>query len=104
MVLQLSELVLVMCKLADRAHVRHGVVDRVLRNFAVVGALRPVAAARTEVDDLPLLQPLEVLDDGRLGPTLKGSIGEGSNHSNFSDQSLVKILGIQRSLVKILPE
>ena len=28
----------------------------------------------------------------RLGPELEGSIGEGSNHSNFSDQSSVKIL------------
>ena len=32
----------------------------------------------------------------RLLPKLKGSIGEGSNHSNFSHQSSVKILGIQR--------
>ena len=29
-------------------------------------------------------------------PKLKGSIGEGSNHSNFSHQSSVRILGIQR--------
>ena len=34
---------------------------------------------------------------GRLGthrvqPELKGSIGEGPNHSNFSDRSTVKIL------------
>ena len=29
-------------------------------------------------------------------PKLKGSIGEGSNHSNFSDRSSVKFLGIQR--------
>ena len=28
----------------------------------------------------------------RQVPELKGSIGEGSNHSNFSDQSSVKIL------------
>ena len=27
---------------------------------------------------------------------LKGSIGEGPNHSNFSDRSTVRILGIQR--------
>ena len=32
----------------------------------------------------------------RLWPRLKGSIGEGSNHSNFSHQSSVKILGIER--------
>ena len=29
-------------------------------------------------------------------PELKGSIGEGSNHSNFSDRSSVRILGIER--------
>ena len=29
-------------------------------------------------------------------PKLKGSIGEGSNHSNFSEKSSVRILGIQR--------
>ena len=32
----------------------------------------------------------------RRRPRLKGSIGEGSNHSNFSDRSSVRILGIQR--------
>ena len=30
------------------------------------------------------------------GPGLKGSIGEGPNHSNFSDRSSDRILGIQR--------
>ena len=30
--------------------------------------------------------------DAQLMPKLKGSIGEGSNHSNFSHQSSVKIL------------
>ena len=36
--------------------------------------------------------------DGPLGiePKLKGSIGEGPNHSNFSDRSSVRILGIER--------
>ena len=29
-------------------------------------------------------------------PELKGSIGEGSNHSNYSDRSSVRILGIER--------
>ena len=29
---------------------------------------------------------------GRSGPELKGSIGEGSNYSNFSDRSSVRIL------------
>ena len=29
---------------------------------------------------------------GAYDPKLKGSIGEGSNHSNFSHQSAVKIL------------
>ena len=33
----------------------------------------------------------DVLEDGTL-PELKGSIGEGSNHSNFSHQSSVRIL------------
>ena len=35
----------------------------------------------------------QVLADeaGHFEPKLKGSIGEGSNHSNFSDQSSVKI-------------
>ena len=33
---------------------------------------------------------------GRFKSKLKGSIGEGSNHSNFSHRSSVKILGIQR--------
>ena len=32
----------------------------------------------------------------RPRPKLKGSIGEGPNHSNFSDRSSVRILGIQR--------
>ena len=32
----------------------------------------------------------------RLAAKLKGSIGEGPNHSNFSDRSAVRILGIQR--------
>ena len=31
------------------------------------------------------------LDMGPQSPKLKGSIGEGSNHSNFSHQSSVKI-------------
>ena len=31
-----------------------------------------------------------------LSSKLKGSIGEGSNHSNISDRSSVKILGIRR--------
>ena len=31
-----------------------------------------------------------------LQSELKGSIGEGPNHSNFSDRSSVRILGIQR--------
>ena len=29
-------------------------------------------------------------------PELKGSIGKGPNHSNFSDRNSVRILGIQR--------
>ena len=29
-------------------------------------------------------------------PELKGSIGEGPNHSNFSDRSSARILGIER--------
>ena len=33
-------------------------------------------------------------------PELKGSIGKGSNHSNFSHQSSVKILRIQRKVRK----
>ena len=33
---------------------------------------------------------------GQFRPSLKGSIGEGPNHSNYSDQSSVRILGIQR--------
>ena len=31
-------------------------------------------------------------------PSLKGSIGEGPNHSDYSDQSSVRILGIRREL------
>ena len=31
-------------------------------------------------------------------PELKGSIGEGPNHSNYSDRSSVRILGIERKL------
>ena len=40
----------------------------------------------------------QVLADeaGHFEPKLKGSIGEGSNHSNFSDQSSVKILSESR--------
>ena len=34
-------------------------------------------------------------------PKLKGSIGEGSNHSNFSHQSSVKILTSEQNSVKI---
>ena len=32
----------------------------------------------------------------QLRPKLKGSIDEGPNHSNFLDQSSVRILGIRR--------
>ena len=35
-------------------------------------------------------------------PELKGSIGEGPNNSNFSDQSSVKILGIRRKPRKVI--
>ena len=35
-------------------------------------------------------------------PELKDSIGEGPNHSNFSDRSSVRILGIERKQVRIL--
>ena len=35
------------------------------------------------------------------GAGLKGSIGEGPNHSNYSDQSSVRILGIERKPFKI---
>ena len=44
------------------------------------------------------------LAPGRRGPSLKGSIGEGPNRSNFSDQSSVRILGILGSFLKILPK
>ena len=56
----------------------------------------------------PLHRPIRNLDlsdrsdrcDRRRGrpssPWLKGSVGEGPNHSNFSDRSSVRILGIQR--------
>ena len=37
------------------------------------------------------LHGLEIVHDGDAEPELKGSIGEGSNHSNFSDQSSVRI-------------
>ena len=36
---------------------------------------------------------------GWRGPGLKGSIGEGPNHSNFSDQSSVKIVPEQEILL-----
>ena len=45
-----------------------------------------VSEAVQETAELAVEKPLK----------LKGSIGEGSNHSNFSHQSSVKILGIQR--------
>ena len=35
---------------------------------------------------------VDVEEPQRPGPKLRGSIGEGSNHSNFSHQSSVKIL------------
>ena len=41
-----------------------------------------------EAEVLPLASP--------AAPKLKGSIVEGPNHSNYSDQSSVRILGIQR--------
>ena len=40
----------------------------------------------------------QVLADeaGHFEPKLRGSIGDGPNHSNYSDQSSVRILGIRR--------
>ena len=35
-------------------------------------------------------------------PEFKGSIGEGPSHSNFSDQSSVRILGIRRKQRKAI--
>ena len=35
--------------------------------------------------------------DHRLRPELKGSVGEGLNHSNYSDQSSVRIRSESRS-------
>ena len=51
--------------------------------------------ARDAAVEQPVLLLLHRLPD-RLAPRLKGSIGEGPNHSNFSDRSSVRILGIQR--------
>ena len=60
----------------------------------------PHAAPRRVVEEelrhLRALPAAGLADDEERGPKLKGSIGEGSNHSNFSHQSSVKILGIQR--------
>ena len=50
--------------------------------------------ARFEREEQQALQTLN-RERGRMGeslPGLKGSIGEGSNHSNFSQQSSVEIL------------
>ena len=59
----------------------HRLVEEVQRHRPVAEALRVEPA---EVEAGPELR-LRV-------PGLKGSIGEGPNHSNFSNQSSVKIL------------
>ena len=50
-------------------------------------------AAKTAAVHAEVLERLEARE---LRPKLKGSIGEGPNHSNFSDRSSVRILGIER--------
>ena len=64
----------------------------------------PEAEVQAEVMDLLQGRQIQIWDDSNdrwedgevrtvaYVPELKGSIGEGSNHSNFSDQSSVKIL------------
>ena len=53
--------------------------------------LHEVLARRRVHDGPDGAAPLEVAGRVRV-PRLKGSIGEGTNHSNFSHQSSVKIL------------
>ena len=59
------------------------------RRTSRVGEVVPVAAVHAaRAVPAPREVPAHVL----RGANLKGSIGEGSNHSNFSHQSSVKIL------------
>ena len=58
-----------------------GVADQISEDDRVDGA---VVVTEERSEDLPR-GPMQ------LRPKLKGSIGEGSNHSNFSHQSSVKI-------------
>ena len=53
----------------------------------------PAKAPLPEIDEATVVELPEV---STYHPQLKGSIGEGPNHSNFSDQSSVRILGIER--------
>ena len=59
-----------------------------LYGAAMLSAVREVESGQVRKIDAAWKHLLEA--------KLKGSIGEGSNHSNFLHQSSVKILGIQR--------
>ena len=60
---------------------------RCLSELAELESLTLIFAGCTQLANVDVLQCL-----GGLAAKLKGSIGEGPNHSNFSHQSLVKIL------------
>ena len=70
-----------------------------------IHSIQPVPAAAGLVVDQQLAHPAVAERAGGVErprgdrqdePGLKGSIGEGPNHSNYSDQSSVRILGIER--------
>ena len=70
-------------------------VGRHLEDETIVASLLDVAAVSAKpVYDLAPEDGLVLYAATypELDPKLKGSIGEGSNHSNFSHQSSVKIL------------
>ena len=54
-------------------------------------------AAPSDSREQELARPPQLGDAEGWPAKLKGSIGEGPNHSNFSDRSSVRILGIGRS-------
>ena len=62
------------------------------------GQHRKIRGEALDPREVPEELPRELRLRGAVHPPpkLKGSIGEGPNHSNFSDRSSVRILGIQR--------
>ena len=85
---------------ADLAHADH--VSGLLEQAEAIGLLTAEDARQQDAGEILLG---DALSDGRKATfkaRLKGSIGEGPNHSNFSDQSSVRIQEILLNSSEIL--